>query len=78
MRRLLYESLNCGAGGWTTKHVLVVDDSPVTRKFLARHLQRMGFLIDEAKDGVDALEKMKEKYACMKKYFAFLSLLENY
>jgi len=40
--------------------VLVVDDSLTVRKITTRLLTREGFLVDSAKDGVDALEKMRD------------------
>ncbi len=41
-------------------HVLVVDDNPTNRDLLTRRLQRMGLTTDEAEDGAQALEKMKQ------------------
>jgi chemosensory pili system protein ChpA (sensor histidine kinase/response regulator) len=40
--------------------VLVVDDSLTVRKITTRLLTREGFRVDSAKDGVDALEKMRD------------------
>jgi chemosensory pili system protein ChpA (sensor histidine kinase/response regulator) len=40
--------------------VLVVDDSLTVRKITTRLLTREGFRVDNAKDGVDALEKMHD------------------
>ncbi|MDA8127288.1 MAG: Hpt domain-containing protein [Betaproteobacteria bacterium] len=40
--------------------VLVVDDSLTVRKITTRLLAREGFRVDSAKDGVDALEKMRD------------------
>ncbi len=40
--------------------VLVVDDSLTVRKITTRLLNREGFRVDSAKDGVDALEKMRD------------------
>ena len=40
--------------------VLVVDDSLTVRKITTRLLNREGFRVDSAKDGVDALEKMHD------------------
>jgi chemosensory pili system protein ChpA (sensor histidine kinase/response regulator) len=39
---------------------LVVDDSLTVRKITTRLLTREGFRVDSAKDGVDALEKMRD------------------
>ena len=40
--------------------VLIVDDEPMTRDLLRLMLERAGFDISEAEDGIDALEKIKE------------------
>lgn len=40
--------------------VLVVDDSLTVRKITTRLLGREGFRVDSAKDGVDALERMRD------------------
>lgn len=41
--------------------VLVVDDSEVLRKIVGFNLSKEGFTVEEAKDGVEALEKMKSQ-----------------
>lgn len=41
--------------------VLVVDDSEVLRKIVGFNLTKEGFTVEEAKDGVEALEKMKSQ-----------------
>lgn len=38
--------------------ILIVDDSPLVRKTLRRHLERQGFELDEAEDGEQAMEKI--------------------
>jgi chemosensory pili system protein ChpA (sensor histidine kinase/response regulator) len=40
--------------------VMVVDDSLTVRKFTSRLLEREGYKVMTAKDGVDALEQMKQ------------------
>lgn len=40
--------------------ILVVDDTPVIRRLLCEVLQSEGYDIEEAVDGVDALEKIRE------------------
>ncbi len=40
--------------------VLIVDDETVTRHMLKMLLELSGFVIDEARDGVEALEKVKQ------------------
>lgn len=39
------------------KKILVVDDSPVVRRFHSNILKMAGFVVDNASDGVEALEK---------------------
>jgi sigma-B regulation protein RsbU (phosphoserine phosphatase) len=39
--------------------VLVVDDTPVNRDTLSRHVQREGYLVDSAEHGREALEKLR-------------------
>ncbi len=39
------------------KKILVVDDSPVVRHYHKNILKKEGFIVDEAEDGVMALEK---------------------
>ena len=41
------------------KKVLIIDDSEVLRRITAFNLQKMGYEIREAIDGVDGLEKIK-------------------
>lgn len=40
--------------------VLIVDDEPIVRGLLARIVNRQGYSVTEAVDGLDALEKMKD------------------
>lgn len=40
--------------------LLIVDDEPMTRDLLRLMLERAGFVISEAEDGNEALEKIKE------------------
>jgi chemosensory pili system protein ChpA (sensor histidine kinase/response regulator) len=42
------------------KTVMVVDDSVTVRKVTTRLLERQGFLVVTAKDGVDAIQKLEE------------------
>jgi DNA-binding response OmpR family regulator len=44
------------------KTILIVEDSEMIRKSLTKSLKEKGFDIIEAKDGVEALEKLKEEY----------------
>ena len=40
------------------KKILIVDDEPDIRNFLSACIEDAGFLVDTAKDGVDAMEKV--------------------
>jgi DNA-binding response OmpR family regulator len=40
--------------------ILVVDDDPVNRDFFQLMLSKLGFVVEEAYDGMDALEKIKK------------------
>lgn len=40
--------------------VLIVDDSPTVRELLSEQLKRSGFIVVEAVDGEEAIEKIKE------------------
>jgi len=40
--------------------ILVVDDDPVNRDFFQLMLSKLGFIVEEAYDGMDALEKLKK------------------
>lgn len=39
--------------------ILIVDDDNVTRKLMRMLLELSGFIVDEAKDGLEALEKVE-------------------
>ena len=41
-----------------SKHVLVVDDANLVRRFYREALERAGFTVEEALNGVEALEKV--------------------
>ena len=43
------------------KHILVVDDEPDVRNFLAACIEDAGFNVRIAVDGMDAMEKVKEQ-----------------
>jgi CheY-like chemotaxis protein len=43
------------------KKILVVDDEPDVRNFLATCIQDAGFIVDTAVDGQDALEKIEKE-----------------
>lgn len=42
-------------------YILVVDDNKITTKLLRRYLEANGFEANEAYDGIDCLEKLKER-----------------
>jgi len=44
----------------TPKKILIVDDDPVNRDFFLLMLSKLGFLVKDAVDGFDALEKLKK------------------
>ena len=54
----------------TPKKILIVDDDPVNRDFFQLMLSKLGFMVREANDGFDALEKLK-------KFLPDLILLDN-
>jgi len=43
------------------KKILVVDDEPDVRNFLSTCIQDVGFIVDTAVDGQDALEKIEQE-----------------
>lgn len=43
-----------------SKKVLVVEDSPITRKYLANLLEAAGFIVDTAQNGKECLDKLKK------------------
>ena len=45
------------------KTILVVDDSPLIRKAIRRIIEPMGFAVEEAGDGTEALEFMESSTA---------------
>ena len=44
-----------------SRRILVVEDEPDVRKFLVTCIKDVGFSVDSAIDGVEALEKMEDK-----------------
>ncbi len=42
----------------TPKTIMVVDDSPNVRRFLAMGLEKAGYRVEQARDGLDAIEKL--------------------
>lgn len=64
LRQLRYHCMESGLDGWrqgkVRRKVLIVDDSVVTRKMVARAFEKAGFIVDTAEDGVKGVNKMKE------------------
>lgn len=60
---------------WDTQHVLVVDDSSVARNQVKRVLDQLGIPCTLAKDGVDALEKLRGWIGEGKDLSAFLAMI---
>ena len=50
----------CSHGG-SVYRILVVDDSPMSRKMLLKILRKDGHICEEAEDGLMAVDKVKEK-----------------
>ena len=64
LRQLRYHCMESGLDGWRQgrlrRKVLIVDDSVVTRKMVARAFEKANFIVDTAEDGVKGVVKMKE------------------
>ena len=54
----------------TRKKILIVDDEKINLEFFEVMLSKLGFVVEEANDGIEALEKAK-------KFFPDLILLDN-
>lgn len=63
LRQLRYHCMNSGLDGWrqgsVKRKVLIVDDSIVTRKMVARAFEKAGFIVDTAGNGNEGLAKLK-------------------
>lgn len=65
LRQLRYHCMNSGLDGWRHGHkikrkVLIVDDSMVTRKLVARAFEKANFIVDKAENGEEGVNMMKE------------------
>ncbi|KAL3795152.1 hypothetical protein HJC23_007380 [Cyclotella cryptica] len=64
LRQLRYHCMENGLDGWRQgklrRKVLIVDDSIVTRKLVARAFEKVNFIVDTAENGVEGVNKMKE------------------
>jgi len=54
-----YQDVNTGVRG--KKNILVVDDDPLVVKILKQPLERAGYDVNVASQGLEALQKVKEK-----------------
>lgn len=63
LRQLRYHCMNSGLDGWRQgslkRKVLIVDDSNVTRKMVARAFEKANFIVDTAENGREGVEKLK-------------------
>jgi len=64
LRQLRYHCMNKGLDGWRQgnicRKVLIVDDSIVTRKLVARAFEKANFIVDTAKNGEEGVIMMKK------------------
>lgn len=64
LRQLRYHCMNSGLDGWRQgrirRKVLIVDDSVVTRKMVARAFEKANFIVDTANNGMEGVAKLKE------------------
>ena len=64
LRQLRYHCMNSGLDGWRhgglKRKVLIVDDSNVTRKLVARAFEKANFIADTAANGAEGVEKLKQ------------------
>ena len=64
LRQLRYHCMNEGLDGWrqgkVCRKVLIVDDSIVTRKLVARAFEKANFIVDMAKNGEEGVAMMKK------------------
>mmetsp|Transcript_2311 Transcript_2311/g.5296 ORF Transcript_2311/g.5296 Transcript_2311/m.5296 type:complete len:1371 (+) Transcript_2311:222-4334(+) len=64
MRQLRFHCMNQGLDGWrqgrSCRKVLIVDDSMVTRKMVARAFEKANFVVDTAENGMEGVAKLKE------------------
>ena len=64
LRQLRYHCMNNGLDGWRQgkikRKILIVDDSKVTRKMVARAFENANFIVDTAENGVEGVEKLKK------------------
>jgi CheY-like chemotaxis protein len=63
LRQLKYRCMQSGYDGWRQgshkRKILVVDDSLLTRKMIARAFEKANFIVDTATNGQEGVEKLK-------------------
>ena len=63
LRELKFRCMQKGLNGWRVgkirRKVLIVDDSNVTRKMIARAFQKANFIVDTAENGREGVDKLK-------------------
>lgn len=64
LRQLKYHCMNSGLDGWRQgkirRKILVIDDSNVTRKMVARAFEKANFIVDTAENGREGVAKLKQ------------------
>jgi len=64
LRQLRYHCMNSGLDGWrqgkSRRKILIVDDSMVTRKLVARAFEKANFIVDTAQNGEEGVAMMKK------------------
>merc|ERR1719148_122426 len=62
LRQLRYHCMNNGLDGWRQgkirRKILVVDDSKITRKLVARAFQKANFIVDTAENGEEGVRML--------------------
>ena len=63
LRELKYRCMQDGLDGWRVgtvkRKVLIIDDSCVTRKMIARAFEKANFIVDTAENGMEGVKKLK-------------------
>lgn len=64
LRQLKYHCMNSGLDGWRQgkirRKILIIDDSNVTRKMVARAFEKANFIVDTAENGREGVAKLKQ------------------
>lgn len=59
MQQISQSAAGRNGDGSAKQAVLVADDNPINRRLMVRYLQRLGYAVDEAADGGEAVEAVK-------------------